>query len=115
LLYAQEKALKIRLKYKCQRAYKPGSVLTEIRGNHSSGTMITHRLARPTRITALKLAIRHPYLVLLRMGFTLAAPVALCAVRSYRTFSPWPRMRGRLFLWHFPSARAGRTLSGILL
>ena len=30
------------------------------------------------------------YLVLLRMGFTIATPVTSRAVRSYRTFSPLP-------------------------
>ena len=31
-----------------------------------------------------------PYLVLLRVGFTIATPVASRAVRSYRTISPLP-------------------------
>ena len=31
-----------------------------------------------------------PYLVLLRVGFTIATPVTSRAVRSYRTFSPLP-------------------------
>ena len=30
------------------------------------------------------------YLVLLRVGFTIATPVTSRAVRSYRTFSPLP-------------------------
>ncbi|MEY2909353.1 MAG: hypothetical protein RLZZ602_1876 [Pseudomonadota bacterium] len=34
-----------------------------------------------------------PYLVLLRVGFTIAAPVTSRAVRSYRTFSPLPTTR----------------------
>lgn len=32
----------------------------------------------------------YPYLVLLRMGFSLPLNVATNAVRSYRTFSPLP-------------------------
>ena len=48
-----------------------------------------------------------PYLVLLRMGFSLPAAIARAAVRSYRTFSPLPRrsLQNRVavyFLWHFP-------------
>ena len=43
------------------------------------------------------------YLVLLRVGFTIAVPVASHAVRSYRTFSPLPdRGRAVSFLLHFP-------------
>jgi hypothetical protein len=34
-----------------------------------------------------------PYLVLLRMGFTLPARITPSAVRSYRTFSPLPLLR----------------------
>ena len=32
----------------------------------------------------------HPYLILLRTGFTLPQTVTCCAVRSYRTLSPLP-------------------------
>ena len=43
------------------------------------------------------------YLVLLRVGFTIAAPVTSRAVRSYRTISPLPgRGRAVYFLLHFP-------------
>jgi len=35
------------------------------------------------------------YLVLLQVGFTIAAPVASRAVRSYRTISPLPRTEVR--------------------
>ena len=61
------------------------------------------------------------YLVLLRMGFTIAAPVTSRAVRSYRTISPLPSIKGSApFLWavyfllHFPWARAPQALPGIL-
>ena len=45
------------------------------------------------------------YLVLLRVGFTIATPVTSRAVRSYRTFSPLPsrlRVQAVSFLLHFP-------------
>ena len=38
------------------------------------------------------------YLVLLRVGFTIATPVTSRAVRSYRTFSPLPDRRSGGFL-----------------
>ena len=41
-----------------------------------------------------------PYLVLLRVGFTLPRPLQARAVRSYRTISPLPRR------WSFPQRRA---------
>jgi hypothetical protein len=44
-----------------------------------------------------------PYLVLLRVGFTLPPRFTAGAVRSYRTFSPLPsRLRtvAVCFLWH---------------
>ncbi len=63
-----------------------------------------------------------PYLVLLRVGFALPPPVTGDAVRSYRTFSPFPPTREPkaggwgvvCFLWHFPSARAAQALPGTL-
>jgi len=62
-----------------------------------------------------------PYLVLLRVGFALPPPVTGSAVRSYRTFSPFPHTARRTepcgvvcFLWHFPSARAAQALPGTL-
>jgi hypothetical protein len=44
-----------------------------------------------------------PYLVLLRVGFTLPPRFTAGAVRSYRTFSPLPsclRAMAVCFLWH---------------
>lgn len=38
-----------------------------------------------------------PYLVLLRVGFTMPQAVTSCAVRSYRTISPLPTEVGGLF------------------
>ncbi len=58
-----------------------------------------------------------PYLVLLRVGFTIATPVTSRAVRSYRTFSPLPRVKDSpavSFLLHFPWAHAPQVLPGTL-
>ena len=41
--------------------------------------------------------IMFPYLVLLRVGFTMPQAVTRCAVRSYRTISPLPNKLGGLF------------------
>ena len=98
------------LKIKVESADKPGSVMD----NHSSGTTVTDSLKQPTRKRP---RARHmlPYLVLLRMGFTLPRSVATRAVRSYRTISPLPsRSRAVYFLWHFPWARAPQALPGTL-
>ena len=55
------------------------------------------------------------YLVLLRMGFTIATPVTSRAVRSYRTFSPLPgKSQAVSFLLHFPWAHTPQALPGIL-
>ena len=74
---------------RCESVDKPGSVVDD----HSSATTVTSCLKRPTRIHR---GPRHKdsYLVLLRVGFTIATPVASRAVRSYRTFSPLPAKAG---------------------
>jgi hypothetical protein len=56
--------------------------------------------------------IMFPYLVLLRVGFTMPQTVTRCAVRSYRTISPLPALAKThyvgqqalavYFLLHFP-------------
>ncbi len=66
-------------------ADKPGSV----EGNHSSGVHVTMHLKQPTREQRGP-RIMFPYLVLLRVGFTMPQTVTCCAVRSYRTISPLP-------------------------
>jgi len=77
----------IRLK-KCQTACKPGSVPANAGDDHSSGTPVARRLVRPTRMAAQKHACRakrrHPYLVLLPVGFTvpLLLPAARCALTA---------------------------------
>jgi hypothetical protein len=60
-------------------ADKPGSVV----GNHSSGQYVTIRLKQPTREQRGP-RIMFPYLVLLRVGFTLPQqlPVARCALTA---------------------------------
>src|SRR5271167_3987269 len=94
---------------------------------HSSGTPVTGRLVRPTRAAARRSA-RHlgiapgcpPLLLGLAPGGVFpAAAVAGGAVRSYRTVSPLPPVRGRpragsavFFLWHFPWGRPRRALPG---
>ena len=80
--------------------------------DHSSGTFVTERLARPTRAATRKRADRRfrrampPLFGLAPGGVCHAAAVAADAVRSYRTLSPLPAgLRPRLavcFLWHFP-------------
>ena len=73
-----------------ESAGKPGSVVDD----HSSGMCVTAHLKRPTR-ERMRAARRgrgrlFPYLVLLRVGFSVPRHVTTRAVRSYRTFSPLP-------------------------
>ena len=79
-----------------QAACKPGSVsaMTAV-GDHSSGTALARRLARPTRTTSPEagLQVRNLPSSLFGLapgGVYHAASVAGPAVRSYRTFSPSP-------------------------
>jgi len=83
---------------KCQTACKPGSVPAEAGDGHSSGTSVAGRLVRPTRATARKHArrespARHPYLVLLPVGFTVPSPLpgTRCALTA--PFHPYPPSR----------------------
>ncbi len=72
-------------------ADKPGPVVD----SYSSRPAIAHRLKRPTRSQREQ---RHtgPYLVLLRIEFTLQPTVTSGPVRSYRTLSPLPTEVGGL-------------------
>jgi len=72
-----------------QRAYKPGSVHPFGLDDHSSGTSVAGRLARPTRMTSRKQLMCHPYLVLLLAG--LAVPLSLPRTRCALTapFHPY--------------------------
>ena len=91
--------------------------------DHSSGTPVARRLARPTRTAARKMrppvapegsAGQQSLFGLAPGGVCRAASVAEAAVRSYRTLSPLPPVAGAAvcFLWHFPWGRPRRTLSG---
>jgi hypothetical protein len=87
---------------KCQAACKPGSVPAPCGAmdDHSSGTSVTGRLARPTRAAAVETRLagtgpegpagRPPLCGLAPGGVYHAAAVAGSAVRSYRTLSPLP-------------------------
>ena len=77
---------------KRESADKPGSVVD----NHSSGWHVAMHLKQPTREQRGP-RIMFPYLVLLRVGFTMPQTVTRCAVRSYRTISPLPTKAGGLF------------------
>lgn len=101
-----------------ESACKPGSV----GDSHSSGTHVAVRLERPTREHARaarrRLICKLPYLVLLRVGFTLPLPLppARCALTA--PFHPYlpPYWAGSAvsFLWHFPWTRAPQALPGTL-
>ena len=106
---------------KRQLACKPGSVWPRFqhpkmqapeRGSHSSGTMFAHRLAQPTRMTGPETgcrrlrAPRHPYSVLLPVGFTLPplSPEARWALTP--PFHPYPASSAALITRRY-SKRGG--------
>jgi hypothetical protein len=105
---------------------KPNSVSRPRPGcSHSSGTGVAAGLVRPTRELAGRRSARTgrtargplPYLVLLRMGFTVPRAVAGGAVRSYRTLSPLPPARRPVAVYsllHFPSHRCASPLASML-
>ena len=88
--------------------------------DHSSGTPVAGRFARPTRMagpeTALAPAGAAPSLFGLAPGGVCpAAAVAGSAVRSCRTISPLRQAKARSavsFLWHCPWGRPRRALPG---
>jgi hypothetical protein len=99
---------------RCQLACKPGSVWLRRepeRGSHSSGAVLAHRLAQPTRMTGLETgcrrlrAPRHPYSVLLPVGFTM--PSLSPATRWALTppFHPYPASSAAR--WERDSRRGG--------
>ena len=97
---------------KVEPACKPGSV----EDSHSSRAYVAVRLKRPTREQRGP-RLMLPYLVLLRVGFTLppALPQARCALTA--PFHPYRRRERRLavyFLWHWPWAYAPQALPGTL-
>ena len=97
----------------------------ERQGDHSSRPYITARLQRPTRKFWRTEPARRPrrdvlpYLVLLRVGFSLPPPLltARCALTA--PFHPYPDCSGRYILCGTfrkrPLKAAPRTLSGTLL
>ena len=108
-----------------KKARRPVSrvLFPQVGDDHSSGTPVAGRLARPTRTAARRPACgrnRAPSLLGLAPGGVCpAASVARGAVRSYRTLSPlpWPIGRNQMtravcFLWHFPWGRPRRVLPG---
>jgi hypothetical protein len=97
---------------KVEPACKPGSV----EDSHSSRAYVAVRLKRPTREQRGP-RLMLPYLVLLRVGFTLppVLPQARCALTA--PFHPYRRRERRLavyFLWHWPWAYAPQALPGTL-
>jgi len=80
------------------------------RGSHSSGMAVAGHLTRHTRGARRRHLMRAPYLVLLQAGFTLPAmlPPPRCALTA--PFHPYLTSEAVCFLWHFPSACAGRAL-----
>ena len=102
-------------------ACKPGSVPIKVGDGHSSGTPVTERLARPTRMAERKRPrpCGQPSLLGLAPGGVCpAAAVTGGAVRSYRTLSPLPLAEASLavcFLWHCPWGRPRRALPGTVL
>jgi hypothetical protein len=108
---------------KCQLACKPGFVPPPCEGgsDHSSGAPVARRFAQPTRAAGPEKpeaeTSRHPYSVLLPVGFALPPPLpaARCALTA--PFHPYPlgtqsMRRAVRSLWHFPWGHPRRTLSG---
>lgn len=85
-------------RYKGESADKPGSV----EDSHSSGTHVTARLERPTREPCgphVGLMPSLPYLVLLRVGFTLPLPLPATRCALTAPFHPYldSKKRGGIF------------------
>ena len=80
-------------------------------GSHSSGRAVTSPLTRHTRSAGGRQPVRAPYLVLLQAGFTMPglSPGPRWALTP--PFHPYPETGAVCFLWHFPSAFAGRPLA----
>ena len=93
-------------------ADKPGSV----EDDHSSGMCVATHLKQPTREQRGP-RLMFPYLVLLRVGFTLPhlLPNARCALTApFHPYHPHRNVEAVYFLRHFPSARAAQALPGTL-
>jgi len=104
---------------KKERTYKPGSVLLAQGRSFICDTrhrvpVATYPEVHAGRASLLSSVL--PYLVLLRVGFTMP-PSLFGAVRSYRTFSPLPKVlrpEAVYFLWHFPWTHIPQALPGTL-
>lgn len=80
-------------------------ILYPLRGHdHLTWTPIARRLQRPTRRFWTGSPQTSPYLVLLRMGFTMPCVSPRSAVSSYLAVSPLPpkKLEAVCFLWHCP-------------
>ncbi len=95
-----------------QLACKPGSVwprhpkATE-RGSHSSGTTFARSLLQPTRMTGPETGWalarpRHPYSVLLPVGFAVPSMSPCPRWALTPPFHPYSASGAVCFLWHFP-------------
>ncbi len=98
-----------------QMACKPGSVrpLRDLAAIPLGRSLLKHLGATHPGCER-RTAHMHPLLGLAPGGVYHASPVASAAVGSYPTLSPLPIGRSRravCFLWHFPSAHAGRLLA----
>ena len=58
---------------------------------------------------------RHPYSVLLPVGFALPSPLPETRCALTAPFHPYPETGAVCFLWHFPWGYPRRTLSGTVL
>ncbi len=95
---------------KVEEIYKPGSVLTEMSDDHSSRMHVAIHLKQPTRTVMRKTPA--PRGVQFLFGFASdgvyqAIYIAIYAVRSYRTFSPFPLTEIRGSLNFFSTIRSG--------
>ena len=94
-------------------ADKPGSVVS----SHSSRACVTTNLKQPTRGPHGPCVgfLQAPLFGLALGGVYLATPVTSCAVRSYRTLSPLPKLIWAVyFLLHFPWTHILQELPGTL-
>ena len=97
-------------------ACKPGSVLIRASAkgdSHSSRRPVARTLVQPTRATCRRRHTRHPYLVLLPVGFTLPLllPIARCALTA--PFQPYSYNEERyIFCGTFRRIRSPQVLPG---
>ena len=87
--------------------------------DHSSGAPVTGHLMQPTRMAkpgnGPGANARHPYSVLLPVGFAVPPPLPETRCALTAPFHPYPESGAVCFLWHFPWGYPRRTLSGTVL